>query len=334
MSRPRYSIDWIATKLPPVEKAWRRSEPDFYGASYLIAKKLGKNRPPVSFAFWRHGWSYVNSPQHPKLLTSGGPHDINLVAHQAHATLLKQWGYRFVEPVGLPFGYSESRHNERMPGSLLVMPGHTLAYTDHSWDQKRYVEQISSLKPHFRQIIACINSNCIKKGYWITDFEKNEIPWIPGADSFDRNSLVRLKTLFNSFEFMTTNTIGSHVVYAASSGCKPSIYGDYGAYRREDFVNDPFYINHHEVLEQVLAKSSEETIRQQFPWLFTHPAEAASCQDWGKEMIGESFLRSSSEIAVLLGWTPRKQISGYLKESRRLLRDLPALLRLISRYRG
>jgi hypothetical protein len=212
------------------------------------------------------------------------------------------------------------------------MPGHTLPYTDHGWNQKHYVQQIVSLKPHFSQIIACVNSSCIKKGYWIDEFEKNGIPCLQGADSSDRNSLIRLRILFRSFEYMTTNTIGSHVAYASSSGCKVSIFGDYGAYRREDFKNDPYYINYPAVLEEVLSKSSEDVIRRQYPWLFRHPADASSYQEWGKDMIGEGSHRSASEMAVLLGWTPRRQILGYFKESCRLIGDPSALLKLINRY--
>ena len=74
----KYDTKWIAEKLPPIERVWRRSEPDSYGASYLIAEQTERKKPPVSFAHWRHGWNYLNPIIHPRLL-GGDPGLVHLM---------------------------------------------------------------------------------------------------------------------------------------------------------------------------------------------------------------------------------------------------------------
>ena len=324
-------IKWLAERLPPVEQIWRRSEPDFYGASYLIAQQVGKKKPPVCFATWRHGWVHLKSIIHPLMILGSTDETLNLVATENQVRIVREFGFKNAIAVGLPFIYGDTFEVERRPGSLVVMPGHTLPYTDHQLDEKRYVDQIAELKPHFSAIIACLHSSCIAKGYWVTEFERHGIPWISGADTYDKNALVRMNIIFKSFEYMTTNIIGSHIAYAAYSGSKPSIYGDYASPSEKDYQNDPFYKESPELLTFYVENSKQEVIEKQYPELFITPMTATERRDWGREVTGAKYKRTPYEIAELLGWSFKNQVKGYCKEGFRLLRNPVSLRNLLKR---
>lgn len=324
-------ITWLLDKLPPIDRVWRRSEPDFYGASYLIAQRLGKKKPPVSFAAWRHGWSHLDPIIHPRLIAMGTPKTLNLVATDRHVEILKKFGWPNSVAVGLPFIYGDFFELDAKPNSLLVMPGHTLPYTDHQLDQESYVDQIAKLKPLFATIVACVHSSCFAKGYWVPYFEKHGIPCIKGADTYDKNALFRLNCIFKSFEYMTTNTIGSHIAYAAYSGCKVSIYGDYFSPNKNDYRNDPYYQKYPELLNYWFDQSQKSVIEKRYPEFFTVPSEATIRKKWGEEVTGAAFKREPSEIAKLLGWSLKSQIKGYLIEGCRLMSDPGSLRKLLER---
>jgi hypothetical protein len=256
---------------------------------------------------------------------------MNLVTNEAHVSIMRSFGYTKLAAVGLPYLYANFFNFERVSNSLIVMPGHTLEYTDHSWNRQAYVDKISTLKQYFDPIIACIHPSCVAKGYWVDEFQKTGIPWITGADANDRNALLRIQCIFKSFEYMTTNTIGSHLAYAAHSGCKPSIYGDYVSHKSEDFEKDPFYRQHPELVEYVVRNSAEEKIRHQYHHLFKHPTDAIECNDWGAEMVGAKYKKNPEEISKLLGWCLYGQIGGYFREGLRLLRNPQILTQLLNR---
>ena len=109
----KYDTKWIAEKLPPIERVWRRSEPDSYGASYLIAEQTERKKPPVSFAHWRHGWNYLNPIIHPRLL-GGDPGLVHLMTTAEQVQILNNFGYKkvprhFEEAILLHVGQTSER---------------------------------------------------------------------------------------------------------------------------------------------------------------------------------------------------------------------------------
>jgi hypothetical protein len=324
------STKWIEKKLPPIERVWRRSEPDSYGASYLIAEQIGRKRPPVSFAHWRHGWLYLDPIIHPKLL-GGNPDLVHLMATDEQVRILNNFGYKKVIAVGLPFIYADNFETDRKPGSLLVMPGHSLPYTNPHINERNYVREIAALRPHFSAIVACLYSSCLAKGLWISELEKHGIPYIIGADSFDKNSLIRMNCIFKSFEYMTTNRIGSHVAYAAYSGCKVSIFGEYLPLTIEEFTDYSFTHQYPDLMQYYVDKSQKSELEKQFPELFLEPREATLRKDWADKIVGVKNKRSPEQIAKLLGWSFGDQLSGYIKTTIGLLRSPKSLYNLLKR---
>ena len=315
--------EWLEERLPPVEAFKLRGEPDFYGASCLVAAALGRREPPRSYAYWTHGWA--SQPiVHPRQLARGDPRDRHLVGAEKHARLLHGFGFKRAEAVGLPFAYVEDGDVPRRSGSLLVMPAHSLPYTEHEWDEREYVDRIAPLRKQFACVIACVSKSCVEKGMWPAEFERRGIPWVMGADIEDRNALVRMSRIFRSFEYMTTNFIGSQVAYAAYSGCKVSVYGPYATYRPEDFRDDPWYSRYPDLLKLNMQALGEKSAKERFPELFCGPADAVERTEWGREMVGARYRRTPREIARLLGWSPMRQLR---ERARHLLGRVDRLVR-------
>ena len=126
------------------------------------------------------------------------------------------------------------------------------------------------------------------------------------------NSLERMSFIFSSFDFMTTNSIGSHVVYAAYSGCKVSIYGKYLNFNRDDYRNDIYYKIHPDVLEYILEFNKEENVKNRYPFLFTEPKKASFNYQWALKELGVKHKKNYDEIYSYLDTSFYRHLKGYL----------------------
>ena len=319
--------------LMPEEEDFRvRCEADLYGVSCFIASKLHLPFVPMSLKGWRHGWVY--DLKYPEQITLGSKADGFLVALKEHELFLKKYGINAIA-VGMPFIYvDENKEIKRMPNSLLVMPIHTLAYTSHSMNEYNYIQQISKLKKDFDLIVVCIHAECYKKNYWIDACNAFDLPYIKGASLRDKNSLIRMRRLFNSFEYMTTNHIGSHILYATFCGCKVSIYGNYYEYNKKDFLCDPFYKKYPHILDHNLYIGSEDYVKRKFPQFFVFPKDAKPMEEWANEEIGLQYKKSYLGIASLLGWTNiyRQSKLFFTKFLKAIVKKILALFYLLLDY--
>jgi hypothetical protein len=306
------SLEKILSVLPPVENIKVKSEADFYGASYIIADLLHIPLVPRSQCGWKHGWLFTDL-KYTQQITGVRHEPKYLVPLKEHELFLQENGIE-AKAVGMPFIYVEDIDKREIPRykrSLLVMPPHSLSTSNHSWDEDTYAQQINELKSDFDLIVVCLYHACIEKNLWVEAFQKYDIPWILGANSLDRNSLIRMNRLFRSFEFMTTNAIGSHIVYAAYRGCKVSIYGAYSEYSEEDFKDDTLYNKYPFLLKHNLEYSSEKSVKSHYPFLFTHPLHAKSRVEWAGKELGKAYKVSHWKLAKHLGWLPWSQFAFY-----------------------
>ena len=190
-----------------------------YGAYQVAASYCGFSVPPRAFlGEWQHGWAPPEMNFHPEAVTANDGLSLHrrsthsyLVAREDQEHYLKQEGYASVHSVGLPIIYQRSQEVERLPGSLLVMPVHSLDYTTHDWNFEQFAREIHTIRNRFSSVVACVSPSCFRRGYWVEAFQERGIPLISGADYFDANSYQRLVRLFGRFDFMTTNGFGSHI---------------------------------------------------------------------------------------------------------------------------
>jgi hypothetical protein len=301
----------LDTRLPTVKefvlRPWHQSfGGDYYGAIQLAAEYCGLgNIPPCFPGSWQHGvmppWWQIPA----EVVVYDAPTSARcFVARQDEATSLKAAGYRTAQAIGLPIIYTQSSGSQRMPNSLLVMPTHSLPSDVLAAANEQYVREIASIKNKFDLVVACVSPYCIDKGLWISHFKEKGIPVIRGAGIADANALKRMRALFESFEYVTTDSYGSHVFYALYFGAKVSIWGEATPVLRENVLSDGGWTRYPEAVDKLL---SEETRRmgevylaplRVDPWIGAHGV------DLSKTILGHDNKLSPAEMRAAFGWTP------------------------------
>jgi hypothetical protein len=310
------SLSQIVSQLPPVDYIEKlNGEANYYGASSEIARQVGSFEQCAPGARWEHGWKYgaVSTAEH-----IGGYHkkkskSLHLVSNPKHKAIMRAEGFSNVHAVGLPYLYADKPNLMRHKRSLLVCPGHTSTYSDQDWSKlaEEYAERIFEIKEDFSDVLVCLSANCIEREQWIHEFEAKGIPWIMGAWIYDRNALRRMRCLFSQFEFVTTNCVGSHIVYSSYEGCKTSIWGWQDLYNREEWGNEPSYKGKEGLLNEDLKWGTQSWMREHYGQLFyDDPKDATLLNDWAADQLGEAYKRPAEEVANLFGWTLSKKVSS------------------------
>jgi FkbM family methyltransferase len=283
-----------------------------YGSDYIAAKYCGFERPPkAARGVWQHGWI----PQRDGLLIADQVFGVSLedsqteqhwVATRFLENFIRAQGFRNVRAIGMPLVYVTETPVLRRPGSLLVMPIHSLHEQKLEWANQDYVQAIIGLRAQFQEIVICVNAACWENGYWVPEFQAAGFTVIRGADGAyggDPLTLQKMVNRFKEFEFVTTNGFGSHLAYASSCGAKVSIYGPIFSYDVKTLAQVNFYRDHPELVEPTAKFHTEQSLRVHFPEFFCHPAEAVERTDWGRKEIGWDNKISPAEMRELFGWT-------------------------------
>jgi hypothetical protein len=278
---------------------------------------------------WTHGSSARYRNIHPELIVGTTGTSLRLkewkkfwVARKDQEIALREYGYRHVAAIGMPITYLQLEHVPRMPGSLLVMPVHSLQTTQHKWGFDDYAEALAEIRDQFSSVVVCVHPICFKRGYWVEAFRGRGFQVVTGADRFDRYSLRRMGMLFSRFEYVTSNGYGSHLAYSGYYGAKPSIFGPLAQYSADDFKNDGIYLNCPEILPLILDFSSEKTLHRNHGELFADPWLAESRREWAAEELGLDCRRSPAELKRLFGWDAwgiTKSVARRLKRSAKRL---------------
>ncbi len=277
-----------------------------YGAGKVAGAYCGLSNMPVQIeGGWLHGWmpeflASTHDSVYEESLTNP-LEQYTWTATKVHEKLLMQFGYKGCA-IGLPFVYLPEKNYERQKGSLLVMPVHSLEYTQHRFKFAEYVDAIDSIRSCFETVAVCIYPACIKNGYWIDDFKKRGYPIIEGANALDRNSLERVRALMSQFESVTTNSFGSCIAYAAAFGSKISIYGPYAEHGLNETKNDPYYLKRPGFAEKAVRAISNDAIKKHLGELFVNPSDAVERKEWGRRQLGFENKVTPAEMRKLFGW--------------------------------
>ncbi|MBF0096749.1 MAG: hypothetical protein HQM04_11660 [Magnetococcales bacterium] len=309
--------------LPDFQKNEQPSfEMNYYGAAKLVATQLGLPRlPPLSHLSWIHGWRpekivYPDQLARDHHIGVRGKEELQftipaakrtpfLVATKEHEALLQKHGYSDTKAVGLPFVYVDPDPGvKRMARSLLVMPSHVLIGMDARSDEIEYLEYIKSIAGRFSRVVFCVNLSCVVNKLWIDNIEKYGFEYVLGAGLMDLNALIRMRRIFDSFEYMTSNGIGSHVVYAGLCGVKVSLAGPLDRVYPELFKHEPEWKDpvRRERIAFANAQVQHDVLRARFPWLYVHPWEAKECVEWSRQETGYYNRVSCNALAQLFGW--------------------------------
>jgi FkbM family methyltransferase len=308
MGSSTISLPFADLTLPEVQLmpiTYHNSE--FYGASAVAAQYCGFQLPPrAPCGYWMHAWGPKQWLEFDSPILYFGPVDVkgktdyHWVGRLDEQNLLHRHGYKHAKAIGLPIVYVRPKRIERRPGSLLVMPAHSSEDTTSEWRFEEYADEIARIRSSFSEVWVCVHPSCLEHGYWVESFKKRGFPVVHGALHLDRNALERLYRLFSSFEYMTTNQLGSHVAYAAYLGAKVSIYGSYANLQDANYNSVTEFTPY---MRQWEWARSESTTRQYYPELFCHPLEAEERIDWGRYEVGFANKVTPAELRALFRWT-------------------------------
>ena len=282
-----------------------------YGCRDVAAQHCGFEAVPDCFpGEWQHGWHPPEHNFHPELVASSDGFSANTrttsvlwVARTDQADYLRSHGYTRVEAIGLPIVYIPTPKVVRTARSLLVMPIHSLDTDGHCTDFEEYAEHIRSISHNFSKVVVCVHGSCFSKGYWVEAFRSCGIPVISGADATDQNCLYRMAAIFSGFEFLTSNGFGSHLVYGASFGCRPSIHGPFVEIGEEEVKQNEFSIKVPETTPRLLEMHNKDHLQITYPHLFCEPWQAEESTAWGEWQIGKQCKRSPSDLRRLFRWS-------------------------------
>lgn len=287
---------------------------DFYGAYHVAAQYAGIELPAIysTKSFWSHGvngpWENI-SREALVFLPYYNP-DLNVfVARKDQEEYLKSNGYKNAKAIGLPYAYVLPQGQNRVSGSLLVMPSHSIPgmKVNDKENFHIYIDQILDVSSYFDDVTICLHSGCIKNGFWINEFKSLGFDVIEGANPTDRNALIRMKSIFEQYEVMTTNLWGSHVAYALAEGCRVSIFGHDPKWNLTSLLDaelgksvDQDYIRKNAIIQRYDNKQMEIGCRHFLNKFFVDPQNAISDVALGKWLIGSDNKISSFEMKVYL----------------------------------
>jgi glycosyltransferase involved in cell wall biosynthesis len=344
----RPQIDWMLNGLPPIEFTPRDDgEVNYYGAHWTLARALGMSAPLHRYetVHWSHGpYEMYREPVRPEQVCTaatvpeykdGGRGQRLLVNNEREARLLREFGYTDVHAVGAPFIHEPwVPEVERRPRSVIVFPTHSTTFfslfdpkvsqQSGSSPDLAYPREAARLRDHFDLVVASIGASDVLHGNWINAFEAHGIPWVTGAWIFDRWAYQRMQRIFRSFEYVATNSFGSHIYFALYCGCKVFWYGD-----AEKGLNDDFdftrlhdldgYLvrlkeKHPHLTHDVLAEQSIRNFllqKRDYPFLFVPWEKATAREEVGQRALGAADRRPPEEVAQLLGWELKRSARGW-----------------------
>lgn len=310
--------------LPPIREfdllPWQKSfGTDYYGALDVAAEHCGLRQVPrCEVGTWQHGAAGPWEQVQPETFVCLSPRAIPcFVARRDEALYLRAAGYKRVRDIGLPIIYTAAPNIKRIPGSLLVMPTHSLPTDDGSPGFNEYVSQIAGIRGRFAHVAACVSANCIAKGFWAPQFEGRGISVVPGAWIADANALRRMRVLLESFEYVTTNGCGSHLFYALYFGAKVSLWGNPSPLTRENMLKDGTWAAFPDAADRYLSEETRRKAEQYLGPLRVEPWAGVQDRELGAWVLGSNNKLSPSELRQCFGWTPLRILGASLQNTLR-----------------
>lgn len=295
---------------------------DYYGALQVAAEYCELSDVPQNCpGAWQHGawppWMLIR----PEITVYDAPKSTRcFVARQDEVEFLRRGGYRKAQAIGLPMIYTQSSGLRRIPNSLLVMPTHSLESDTISPSTEQYVREVASIRRRFSVVAAAVSAYCLDRGLWASEFERSGIQALRGAGIRDGNALKRLRALFDTFEYMTTDRYGSHVFYALLFGVKVSIWGTATPLFRENVVGDGGWTAYPEAIDALLSEETERKAERYLGPFRVEPWNGKQDVQLGESILGYDNKLSPEQMRAAFRWTPTAILADKaLEASRRSL---------------
>lgn len=309
-------------ELPAREIIKVRNDLDSYGFSYLLAKRMKLTHPPRSFGSWVHGWTFWESKSALELgYDSSAPRDMPIVVASVNdKATLEAEGFETVLVGCLPFVYTSPSQMQRKPDSLIAFIPHGFDYLHYSHAYDDFLDYVYSIKGDFQTTYICVYAHDATDRELMNKIRKRDLQYVIGAQPEDANSLMRMRWIFDQFEYVLSAQMGSHLLYSAYCGCKTSFSGPFYTFDAEPWKRYLRVTTLSEELQRVFSVSDEAPNRERYPWLFVkHPRKAVAMQSWAQREIGAFSMLDNETIVSTLGWSALGQATGVMRALKRRL---------------
>jgi hypothetical protein len=196
------------------------------------------------------------------------------------------------------------------------MPPHVTIQGTLSYPEDLYVDYVRSIADRFSLVVVCVSQQCAEKGIWVGSFERAGIPCLLGAGIQDANALLRMRAIFDTFEYVTTNSFGSHVAYGAAFWAKVSVAGPDYRRTQADLMQELYYQKNPELAEAALRPERWEMLCKRYWWTRVDPWDARENMEEGLQLIGFKNRRSWEELGKLLGFSAGSENSHANEDSK------------------
>ena len=167
-----------------------------------------------------------------------------------------------------------------------------------------YFDYILSFKNDYEKIFISVPPDEKLRDCYKNIFKKFNFNFIDGISAFDINGYDRVFELFNNFENITCQGMGSHIVYAQLMKKKIILCGPIYATKRNMLkfdIKDNCPISINKIREELEYRASENYIKDNYRFLQRQsPLEGFYDQQWALDQIGDNKNISLNEIKKLL----------------------------------
>jgi hypothetical protein len=287
-----------------------------YGFAYLLADVLGLKFPRRPFGVnWQHGvYSHGGPAQIEAYLASGAysnRQNLVVVGTTRDAHFVRSHGHENVIVAGLPFAYvPQTLHRRRR--ILLAFPGHSAEAASEKIDiNSQYLSYLCQFKGCFDQIwISAYGLDTHQLFYQ----KAREMGFVTvfGAHPSDQQSLHRSRAALDLVSHVTSNTIGSHLFYALSAGCRVSVCGP--LFLCQGVGSDG--MRHAKCSAGVLLEAclyggqfTDDEVNKLF---VESPLHGLLSIDFGRRAIGaDHIIRDPRVVCAIMRWGIGDQVQGY-----------------------
>ena len=232
----------------------------------------------------------------------------------------------YVAPLPYFFIWSDLKKKEKKndDNNLLVLPNKIQHGVNDQEEEKRlslYFDFISNFKNDYEKIFISVPPDEKLRNCYKNIFKKFNFNFIDGISAFDINGYNRLFELFNSFENITCQGMGSHIVYAQLMKKKISLCGPIYATKRnisEFDIRENCPISKNKLREEFEYKASENYIKDNYSFLQKQsPLEGTYDYKWAYNQIGDNKNISLNDIKKILNLNlvgQIKNVSNFFKQ--------------------
>lgn len=282
---------------------------------------------------WSHGWDFFHSEIFSDYRVKTNKYSNFVVPSIKEKNNLEKFTQNAVYLDCLPF-YYYYKNQFKYPNNfklynnddnLLVFPGKMsfdkINYNEFT-ERKIYFDFIEQQKKDFSKIIICIPLQDSFYKEYIELINSFNFDYVTGPDPNDKNSHFRLLQILSLGTTVTTNCLGSILVYAAALNKKISITQPiYKPLRKLNNFYMPKSFNYSlsAVKDEYERIQSFEFIKENFSFLLTSkPSKSKIELEWGLKEIGAENFESTEKAVKLLGIDFKSKLFFYGRKISRI----------------